>query len=62
MAVPLWTIRVYKDGIRDAHNDPTVRYGACTVHPVKPQAPITVYNLMVITTMIFEDNVYSIWR
>ena len=41
----------------DAHNATTVRYSACSVQLVAPQAPTIVYGLMMIMIMIFWDNV-----
>ena len=49
------TDNIGKGGITDARDATTVQYGACTVEPVVPWAPMIVYGLMVI--MIFGDNV-----
>ena len=53
MAVPLRTTRTDDGGIADNQDATTVRYGACTVKPVAPRAPMIVFGLMAIVRMIF---------
>ena len=58
--VPPPTRRVNDDGITDAHDATTARYGACTAKPAAPRAALIVYGLVLIMIMIFGDNVLEV--